>query len=189
MLRLAFATLLTLMLVSCSEVPPVPGVGGSGGSGTGGNESNAGSGGTAGSGASGGDGGVQGCALTPVDELTEDDEVFEEATRIAFGALCSGGECREGGEDLVDAWSVTTCGGSHTILLTWMNDGTDDLDLAVLSGDALIEDSRTRTPIGTMEQIDVDLQRDETVTVEVQAVQTNGLKRQYRLRVLQPDAD
>jgi hypothetical protein len=119
-------------------------------------------------------------------EDTEENDVVEGG--IAIGTVsgaCTGGTCT--GDDPIDRWAITTCGGKHSIELRW-DEITNDLDLYLFdSNDTQI--GQSATPDTTSETISADLQLDERYVVEVQAFDTKGIAQTYNLEVVPLDGD
>ncbi len=194
MLRMiAFAA---LGLIACTELPAAPGTGGAGGQGTGGVGGSAGAagrggiagaGGTAGAGGmgAGGAGGVDLCAVFPkeADNIEPEDSIENGIVMGFVSGACAMGSCT--GDDPFDRWSITTCGGKHSIDLTWTNI-TRDLDLYLSdSSDAQI--GQSATPNTTSETILADLQEGERYVIEIQAFDTKGAAQSYTLGVPRVD--
>jgi hypothetical protein len=140
-------------------------------------------GGTAGAGGmgAGGAGGVDLCAVFPkeADNIEPEDSIEDGIVMGFVSGACAMGSCT--GDDPFDRWSVTTCGGKHSIDLTW-GDIEHDLDLYLSdSNDAQI--GQSATPNTTSETILADLLEGELYVIEVQAFDTNGATQSYRLEV------
>ncbi len=193
--RVAVALAALLGLVACTELPPLPGAGGN--SGTGGDGNGGGRGGTSGIGGNGdasgmGGGGGQGgmggadpCEVFPkeADNVEPADNVEAGVVMGSVSGACAMGSCT--GTDPFDRWSVTTCGGKHSIDLTW-DKITRDLDL-YLSDSADTQIAQSATPDTSSENISVELQEGELYVIEVQAFDTKGTTQSYRLEVLPLD--
>lgn len=197
MLRMVAWGALALGVLACTELPSAPGGGGDGGSagspgvggnvGTGGIGGSAGAGGAggmgaaAGAGGAGGAGGVDLCAVFPkeADNVEPDDDVESGVVMGFVSGACAMGSCT--GDDPVDRWSITTCGGKHSIDLAW-SDINRDLDLYLSDADDT-QIGQSATPDTTSETILTDLQGGELYVVEVQAFDTNGATQSYTLGV------
>jgi len=166
--------LLALALLSCSEIPPPAEVGAGGTLGTG----------DGGADGIGGGGGADPCAVV-VPETTSDLETGDRVEGgIAIGTVSTGA-------DPIDRWSITTCGGSHSVLLTW-NAMTLDLDLDLLlldSDDQVVDSATTRGEPHAEEMItDVNLAAGQEFFIEVRAIDTEGVESlSYNLTVFRGD--
>lgn len=128
-------------------------------------------------------GGIDPCVVFPneADNVEPADMVAESGVVMgsASGA-CVMGSCT--GTDPFDRWSITTCGGKHSIDLTWDNISRD-LDLYLSDSDDF-QIAQSATPDTSSESISVDLQQGQRYVIEVQAFDTNGATQSYRLEVL-----
>jgi hypothetical protein len=184
MLRWMLATLFALGLAACTELPPLPDAGNGGtGGGEGGSGGQGGSGGDAGV---GGSGGVDPCSVVVPKEGSDielDDRV---QSGVAMGTVCANG-CAT--EDLLDQWSISTCTGKHTAVVTW-DDASSDLDAYLLDSNAVIIDQATVPsvcdPVCTVE-VSAALEEGEAYLVDVRAVDTNGVPQAYSVEVFPID--
>ena len=189
--RFAVAFAALLGLVACPELPPSPGadgtsgIGGGNAGGNGGASGVGGNGGVSGMGGGNGQGATGGtdlCAVFPKEfDNTEPSDIVEAG--VVGGSVsgaCAMGSCT--GTDPFDRWSITTCGGKHSIDLTW-GDISRDLDV-YLSGSDDTQIAQSATPNTSSENISVDLQEGQRYVIEVQAFETNGATQSYRLEVL-----
>lgn len=184
--------ILALAVAACAQVPDSSdaGAGGMGGmGGPGGTDNTGGDGGAGGNGGEGGmGGGIDPCSVViPKEaEAIEDNDVVLGAVAKGFvSGACVGGMCT--GEDPFDRWAITTCGGKHSIELTW-DEIQQDLDL-YLSDSGGGQIGQSATPDTTSETILADLVVDETYIIEVQAFDTNGQTQAYSLEVVRLDSD
>lgn len=162
--------LLALALLSCSEIPPPAEVGAGGTLGTG----------DGGADGTGGGGGADPCAVV-VPETTSDLETGDRVEGgIAIGTVSTGA-------DPIDRWSITTCGGSHSIELRW-DEIRSDLDLDLFDSDDM-QIGQSATPDTTSETIVADLQVAEQYLIEVQAFDTNGIAQTYNLEIVPVEGD
>lgn len=153
MLRRTAVLFLSLGLVACTEIPPDPGAGGSG------------------TGGDGGAGGVDACTTVLPEKTSEiegDDNV------VSAGA--NGNVSAD--TDPVDRWAITTCGGTHDVVLTWGEMGQGfDLDLVLF--DSEDEFVAKGVPVGMPHDEEslegFDLPDGEQFFVEVQAVNTSEI--------------
>lgn len=86
------------------------------------------------------------------------------------------------GTDPFDRWSIATCGARPSIDVSG-DDLTRDLDL-YLSDSVDAQIAPSATPDTSSESIAVDLQAGQPYVIEVQACDTNGATRSYRLEVM-----
>lgn len=166
---------ITLCLVACTDLPPPP-VDGTGGS--------AGDLGLGGGDGTGGTGGIDPCAevvLARTTYLEINDNVVPGGANGTVSAAT----------DSIDRWSITTCGGSYDILLTWDEMGQGfDLDLFLLDSEEQVVGTGTPqgVPHDKEELTDVNLTADEQFFIEVQAVDTSGVDSlNYNLTVVPSD--
>lgn len=178
MFRLTTSVLLAASLIACAQVSPLEsGTGGSGGNGGGGLGGDAGGGGSSGG---GGVGGSDPCAVVAVEGYAnlEAGDVVQQGIGIGeVEGACPGFPCE--GTDPIDRWAITTCGGNHEIALTW-DDSNSNLDLFVSTSD----DSNTWSSQGndTMsESVVIDLQAGAQYIIQVQAVDTLGVAKNYNV--------
>lgn len=214
MTRFALISFLALFATACTEVPPPPdgGTGGAGGSagvsgmggggdagvgGVGGQTSVGGTGGI-GSGGSGGVGGSSNagaggmgglggdpCAVVVPKRyanLEASDVVQREAAVGYVNGMCPGLTCE--GDDPIDQWSITTCGGDHRVRL-WWDTPANNLSLFVFTPD----DSESWSSQGTSvpEVISEELTAGQEYIIQVQAVNTNDDAQAYDVTVTPMD--
>ena len=172
MFRLALVALAALASISCSEVPSAPGTGGVGGAG------GAGGGGVGGQ---GGDG-VDPCAVVvpaEYDDLEPTDIVQKGAALGQVSGVCPGVPCD--GDDPIDRWSITTCGGEHEIKLSW-DDEMHNLNLFVYTPDDA-DSWSSQGQNSTVEVISEELTADQEYIIQVQAADTGNDAQAYDIFV------
>ncbi len=144
-------------------------------------------GGTAGSGGGGGigvggAGGADPCVVFPEEaNNVEPGDTF--GAGFAMGSVsgaCAMGACT--GDDPFDRWSVATCGGEHSIIITW-DDIDRDLDLYLVDSDD-VQIGQSATPATTSETISADLLPDDPYVIEVQVFDTGTATQSYRLEIM-----
>jgi hypothetical protein len=119
----------------------------------------------------------------------EEGDGANEETKTAIGSVR--GDCSDlplmpcTGDDPIDRWSITTCGGKHSIELTW-DDLSNDLDLFLLdSMDREIDDSSSQNT--TSETIVADSLADGALyIIQVQAYEV-PIGQTYQLSVRRTD--
>ncbi|MGB8221189.1 MAG: hypothetical protein WCF10_01320 [Polyangiales bacterium] len=181
MLRWLAAILFALCFTACLELPPLPddGDGGTGGQG--------GDGGTGGVAGIGGSGGIDPCSVVVPKEASDIEADDGVQSGVAVGYVCANG-CTS--EDLLDQWSITTCAGKHTVLVTWDNASSDlDVSLLLASNNAVIDEATGPTVCDSMCAVEVSgaLEEDVEYLIDVRAVDTNGVPQKYRVEAFPID--
>ncbi len=184
--RSVLLVLVCVGLASCDELPPPPSGGTGGTGGTDGDAGIGGMGGDAGAGGMGGNGGADPCAVVVPERYAdlEADDIVQEATAIGHvNGVCPGVPCN--GDDPIDRWSITTCGGQHRIELSW-DDAMHNLNLFVYTPD----DSQSWSSQGVDTMIEViseELTPDQLYVIHVQAADTKGNTQTYNVVVTPVD--
>ena len=180
MLRSVLLVLVGVGLASCNELPPPPSAGTGGTGGADGDAGVGGMGGDAGAAGIGGVGGANPCAVVVPERYAdlEVDDIVQQATAIGrVNGVCPGVPCN--GDDPIDRWSITTCGGEHRIELSW-DDAMHNLNLWVYTPD----DSQNWSSQGmdtTLEVVSEELMPEQQYIIQVQAADTKGNTQTYNV--------
>ena len=181
MLRSVLLVLVGVGLASCNELPPPPSAGTGGTGGADGDAGVGGMGGDAGAAGIGGVGGANPCAVVVPERYAdlEVDDIVQQSTAIGrVNGVCPGVPCN--GDDPIDRWSITTCGGEHRIRL-WWDTPANDLSLFVFTEDD--SDSWSSQGTSVPEVISEELSPSAEYVIQVQAANTNENPQTYEVTV------